>query len=69
MHDLNDMLINLPINIECAQHLEGGPESSLYINLGDFELALNGSYESFFVETDNNTTFWDLPNIIGFTKK
>ena len=69
MHDLNEMLINLPINIECAQHLEGGPESSLYINLGDFELALNGSYESFFVETDNNTTFWDLPNIIGFTKK
>tara|TARA_B100001029_G_C15051867_1_gene451356 strand:- start:506 stop:1321 length:816 start_codon:yes stop_codon:yes gene_type:complete len=69
MYDLNEMLINLPINIECAQHLEGGPESSLYINLGDFELALNGSYESFFIETDNNNTFWDLPNIIGFTKK
>tara|TARA_B100000427_G_C15510974_1_gene596162 strand:- start:468 stop:1286 length:819 start_codon:yes stop_codon:yes gene_type:complete len=69
MHDLNEMLINLPINIQCAQHLEGGPESSLYINSGDFELALNGSYESFFIETDNNNTFWDLPNIIGFTKK
>ena len=69
MYDFNEMLINLPINIECAQHLEGGPEASLYIKSSDVELAFNGSYESFFVEADNNNTFWTLPNIIGFTKK
>ena len=69
MHDLNEMMINLPIDIECAQHLEGGPESSLYIKSNNVELAFNGSYESFFIESDSNASFYKLPNIIGFTKK
>ena len=69
MHDLNQMLINLPIDIECAQHLEGGPEASLYIKTNNIELAFNGSYESLFIESNNNTSFWKIPNIIGFTKK
>ena len=69
MYDLNEMLIDLPIDIECAQHLEGGPEASLYIKSNDFELSFNGSFESLFIESDNNDNFWPLPNIIGFSKK
>jgi hypothetical protein len=69
MYDLNEMLINLPIDIECAQHLEGGTESSLYIKLDEFELAFNGSYESLFFYDDSKTNFLSIPNIIGFTKK
>ena len=69
MHDFNEILISLPINIQCAQHLEGGPEASLYIKSGDIELAFSGSYESLFVESNSNSQFLKIPNIICFTKK
>jgi len=69
MHDLNKILINLPINIECAQHLEGGPEASLYLKYKNLELKFVGSYETSFMENNNNIDFWKIPNIIGFTKK
>ena len=69
MHDFNEIIMNLPINLECAQHLEGGPEASLYLKLGDIELAYTGSYESFFFEQNSNSLFWKIPNIIGISKK
>jgi hypothetical protein len=30
--DFNNILLQLSINIVCAQHLEGGPEASLYFS-------------------------------------
>ena len=69
MHDLNNILIDLPINIECAQHLEGGPEASLYLKYKDKELKFVGSYETSFMENNNNVYFWKVPNIIGIYKK
>jgi len=68
MYDLNNILIDLPINIECAQHLEGGPEASLYLKYKDVELKYIGSYETSFWDNSNND-FWPIPNIIGITKK
>ena len=69
MHDLNNILIDLPINLECAQHLEGGPEASIYLKYNDIELKYIGSYESLFMENNNNNIFWEVPNIIGISKK
>jgi len=68
MYNLNNTLIDLPINIECAQHLEGGPEASLYLKYKDVELKYIGSYETSFWDNSNND-FWPIPNIIGITKK
>lgn len=48
-----------------ALFLEGGPEASLVAKGTDGELAVVGSYETNFVENDNNTAFWALPNVIG----
>ena len=71
MSDLNNILIDLPINIECAQHLEGGPEASLYLKYKTTELEFVGIYEStkdfYFNDIKNN--YWEIPNIIGITKK
>ena len=65
MHDLNDILLSLPIDIVAAQHLEGGPEAQLYINVGGTELGMVGSYETDFNENDDNDRAWPIPNVIG----
>lgn len=48
-----------------AMFLEGGPEASLVAG----ELALVGSYETGFVENDDNHKFWALPNVIGLVRR
>ncbi len=65
MHDLNSTLLSLPIGLVCAQHLEGGPEAQLFVNLEDDDLELVGSYETDFVENDLNNRAWPIPNVIG----
>ncbi len=65
MHDFNEHLLKLPIHLVAAQHLEGGPEASLYVKIGDFEIRGIGSYETGFNENDNNHQFWPIPNVIG----
>ncbi len=69
MHDFDRLLLSLPIGLVCAQHLEGGPEASLYLHWGDEELEFSGSYETVFTENDNNHTAWPIPNIIGVVRK
>jgi hypothetical protein len=44
-----------------ALFLEGGPEASLVAG----SLALLGSYETGFVDNDDNDRWWVLPNVIG----
>lgn len=68
MHDLNNILINLPIEIICAQHLEGGPEASLYFSHKNLIIERVGSYETGFNENNDNKKYWPLPNVIGFYK-
>jgi exopolysaccharide biosynthesis protein len=69
MYDFNETLLSLPINIVCAQHLEGGPEAQLYLKHDKTEIDLCGSYESGFTENDDNLSAWPIPNIIGITKR
>ena len=68
MHDLNELLLRLPIDLVAAQHLEGGPEASLSLQRGEFAIALMGSYETGFNENDDNHHFWKLPNVIGIAE-
>jgi hypothetical protein len=65
MHDFIEHGLKLPIDLVAAQHLEGGPEASLYVSVGDFVFAGMGSYETGFMENDDNHEFWRLPNVIG----
>jgi hypothetical protein len=69
MHDLNRILISLSIDLVCAQHLEGGPEASLYLQTGDVTIEKMGSYETGFNENDHNRHFWPVPNVIGIVKR
>jgi exopolysaccharide biosynthesis protein len=68
MHDLNNILLKLPINLQCAQHLEGGPEASLYFSHNNTRIQLMGSFETGFNENSQNDYFWPLPNVLGVVK-
>jgi len=65
MYDLNHALLALPLDLVCAQHLEGGPEAQLYLRHGAVELELVGSFESGFHESDDNRAAWPVPNVLG----
>lgn len=69
MYQFNEILLSLPINIVCAQHLEGGSAAQLYVKQGATELELTGSYETGFLENGTNLSAWRIPNVIGISKK
>jgi uncharacterized protein YigE (DUF2233 family) len=57
-------------DLQGAIFLEGGPEASLAVRRQSGELLkLIGSYETGFVENDNNHEMWALPNVIALRRK
>lgn len=69
MHDLNARLVALPLQLMCAQHLEGGPLAQLYLHHGQTEVDLVGGYESGFQENDLNVLAWPVPIVIGIVPR
>jgi len=59
----------MPYGLTNAIYIEGGPETSLYIRTGNRVVEKVGSYVSNTYATDNNMTFWALPNVIGMKLK
>jgi hypothetical protein len=69
MHELADILLNLPIDLKNAMYVEGGPEAQLYVNAGGVELEAVGSYETKFQENDLNKRAWPIPNVVGVARR
>lgn len=65
MFEFGNRLLELPLGIVRAMHVEGGPEASLSIHAPGLKLDLSGSWESGFNENDGNDHQWPLPNVIG----
>jgi hypothetical protein len=65
MTEFNDRVLELPVGIVRAMHVEGGPEASLSIHTGALSLDLSGSYETGFNENDGNAHQWPIPNVLG----
>jgi Phosphodiester glycosidase len=63
--DLIRDLLSLDIGLDCAQHLEGGPEAQLYVGVGGADLQWFGSYETSFQENDRTLRGWPVPNVLG----
>ena len=63
------LLKALPINIRTTVYLEGGPETSFYVNTGDTIIAKYGSYVSNTCDNDDNDHFRKMPNVIAIRKK
>jgi hypothetical protein len=70
IRDLSVMLLMLPLDLQRLMYVEGGPEASLYVRLGeDAVVSRMGSFETGFREDDTNQRFWAIPNVIGFARK
>lgn len=66
VHDFVDTVRALPLGIERAMYLEGGPEATLYARgAGGETIERFGSYETGFNENDDNDRAWALPNVLG----
>ena len=65
VHDFIHALLALPLSVVRAMYQEGGPEATLYVNVGGFELERVGSFETGFNESDGNLAAWPLPNVFG----
>lgn len=69
VHDFIDILLKAPLHIYNAMYLEGGPEVSFYLKDNGLTVKRFGSYESGFIEDDQNHQYWKIPNMIGIAKK
>lgn len=67
--DYTNILLNTDLHIKRLMYLEGGPEASFYLNHPKQSVQKMGSYETAFNENDNNTVYWELPNVIGIKRK
>ncbi|MBU3659788.1 MAG: phosphodiester glycosidase family protein [Flavobacteriales bacterium] len=59
----------MPYGLTNAIYLEGGPETSLLIDVNGHCIEKVGSYVSSTYERDDNNNFWKLPNVIGVRVK
>ena len=59
----------LPFDLGTTIYLEGGPETSFYIDNGEQCIAKMGSYVYRTYPNDDNYQFWKLPNVIGIKSK
>ncbi|NCQ59779.1 MAG: hypothetical protein GW913_03805 [Myxococcales bacterium] len=66
---LSRMLAAPELRLRGMVFVAGGPEASLYVQAEGVRLAAMGSYEHHFFESDGHHAFWDLPNIIAFSRR
>ncbi len=58
-----------PFKLVNAIYMEGGPQTSIYLKIGDTKIEKIGSYVSETYPNDKNDYFWKLPNVIGLKVK
>lgn len=72
MHELVDMLLQLPLKIDKMMHLEGGYQASMYFKNSRKKISKCGKYDNPMLDTARKAAFWympPIPNAIGFRKK
>jgi hypothetical protein len=69
MHDLNEKLLALPIDLVCAQHLEGGPQAQLVFRKGAGGTELVGGREVRFEKTGTPSSGWPVPSVLGIVRR
>ncbi len=63
-----DFMVGMPYHLRNAIYLEGGPETSLLIDVNGHCIEKVGSWVSDTWESDSNNHFWRLPNVVGVKK-
>jgi hypothetical protein len=66
-HDLINILNKLPLNIDRAMYVEGGPPAQLYINIGTHEHEFVGNYKIDIEQNMNALFSRPIPNVVGIS--
>lgn len=69
MFDFNELLLSLPVGLVCAQHLEGGVQSQLFLDCNDAQIHMAGGKTVDEASALEMIFEWPLPNIIGIKPK
>lgn len=69
VHDLAEMLLNLPIGIARAMYVEGGAQAQLYVRSEHESLELTGIPEGFEEDSQGSRNAWPIPNVIGIVRR
>ena len=64
-----EFMLKMPYGIRNAIYLEGGPETSLFIDVNGHHIQKVGSWVSETWESDENKHFWSLPNVVGIKNR
>lgn len=67
----HNYMINYMVNmgLKNAIYMEGGPQTSLFVDINDYRIEKLGSYASKTYAKANNFEYWPLPNVIGIKVK
>ena len=68
-HDFIHILLSLPIDIDSAMYLEGGPEATLYMSPKETQITHKGRRETVSGENHGHISTLTLPNVIGIVKR
>lgn len=68
-HDLIEMLLALPIDLQSAMYAEGGAQAQLHIVSGDHEFAFVGSHDTGIGDSDALRRSWPIPNVLGVVRR
>jgi hypothetical protein len=69
VHDFIEILLALPLSIQNAMYLEGGPQAAFYVAAGHREIELHGSLETGFNDADAIQLAFPIPNVLGVVRK
>ncbi len=68
-HDFINILLSLPIDIDSAMYLEGGPDATLYISPKYIHTKSEGRYGTLLEGNYGALSSLTLPNVIGIVKR
>ncbi|MDZ7759927.1 MAG: phosphodiester glycosidase family protein [Desulfovermiculus sp.] len=68
IHDLNQVLLRLPLDIKTCMFVEGGPTAGLAVDVDKLSKGWKGRSENF-LWPEVSSSFARLPNVIGITPK
>ncbi len=68
-NEMIQFMLNFEVKLVNAIYMEGGPQTSLFVDTEKGRIEKLGSYVSKTYATDKNAEFWALPNVIGIRKK
>lgn len=69
MREVSAALARPELRMAGALFVEGGPEATVVVDGAQGDLVLVGSYETGFVEDDDNVQPWTLPNLVALEQR